>query len=793
MTAATRFERRILPALFLLSGISGLVYQVVWMRMLIRVFGITIYATSTIVAVFMGGLALGSWAAGRVVSRTQPSLRLYGKVEIGIGLSAAVATLLMGWLPEIYSSALYVGDLPRLGEANLAAVPIRLASAAALLLLPTFLMGATLPIITRWITRADGEVGGQLARYYGLNTLGAVLGVLATGFVAIATLGELGSVAVGVGLNLLVGAVAMLHPAGARRADPPAAPRAEAAGTGDPGASPRWRLYLGLAALSGMCAIGYEILWTRLLILVLGNSVYAFSSMLGTYLIGIALGSLIVSRFADKVPSPALLFGALQAGVAVLGVASIHVFRQLGLAASDGKYLYSPLTGPDDIQRIAITTIAVVLPITLLLGMIFPMLGRIVTTDYRRVGRAVGSLYAWNTVGGVLGALATGYLLIPMVGVQGAFYLATLLNLAIAVTVFAVEGGLRKPAFAAGLVAAGLVVGIGGNTDKDVFLEVIENRLVRISGQGKLLFHHEDTAATVTGYLTSDGRSLLLINGIIVSGKGMPGALMAHVPLLLHEAPERALIICFGVGTTFSAAVEHGVAVDAVELVEGVVRSFPWWEPDKVDFLTRDDVRIFINDGRNYLLLAEDKYDLVVVDAAPPIFSEGTVNLYSAEFMGLVQERLTDDGIFMLWIPTPCFEHDFWTIARNFDDTFEHIAVWSLHDIAGVLVMGSNQPLDMDPDLVVSRMRERGMAEYASWLTPELYTEGLVMTPEEFRAKAREYAPVTDGQPRTEYPLGRFVRGERFWNLPGFMPKGPVPAAVEEARARFPSSPPPAD
>ena len=770
-SAAERwFERLFLPSLFLLSGISGLVYQVVWMRMLVRVFGITVYATSTIIAVFMGGLALGSWIAGRWLTRGRPTLRTYAKIELGIAVAALLATLAMKSLPTVYAGLFGGSELSRIGGASATEVVLRLLLCAVVLLVPTMLMGTTLPLITRWITRDDGEVGERLGLFYGLNTFGAVAGTLFCGFVAIATLGELASVGLGVAINLGIAVVVWLHPASARPASDAAAP---APPPGVVAVADRGRLFLGLAAASGFCALGYEVIWTRLLVLVLGNSVYAFSTMLGTYLVGIAIGSLVIRRYADRIRSPAQLFGALQLAVASLGIASLLVFREIGSRTTDGKYLYSPLTDGGDLKLIFIYAALVVLPVTLALGMIFPLLGRIVTSDYRQVGRSVGTLYAWNTVGGVVGALTVGYVLIPFAGAQGSFYLATLVNLAIGVAVFALVGGLKKPAVAVATLAAALFVVFGGATKKDVLFHVIEGRLAAIDGMGlgDVYFHHEETAAALTGYRAPDGREMLLINGIIVSGKGLPGALMAHVPLLLHEDPENALVICFGVGTTFRAAVEHVGKVDAVELVRGVVESFPRWEPDVADFVDRDDVRIFINDGRNHLLLAKDRYDLVVVDAAPPIFSEGTVNLYSAEFIELVRARLNDDGIFLLWVPTPCFEDDFWSIARNFSDAFDHVAIWSLPDIAGVLLMGSAKDFDLSPELVERRLAERGFPRWAPWMTRELYEEGLVMTEAELRSKAAGYPPISDDRPRTEYPLGRFLRGEKFWYLPGFVPR----------------------
>lgn len=458
------------------------------------------------------------------------------------------------------------------------------------------------------------------------------------------------------------------------------------------------------------------------------------------------------------------------------------MFRGIGALTPDSSYLYSPLTSADDLGKLMWAAPAVVLPVTLLLGAIFPLLGRLLTDRWDQVGRSVGRLYAWNTVGGVVGSLGTGYLLIPTLGVQGAFYLATLGSLAVGAVALLLQGRLGVPRYAAATLLAAVLLAGMSRASGDIFLEVVERRLIHFGGgPGEVLFHTEDTAASVTGYRVPDGRLVLLVNGIIVSGKGVPGAMMVHVPLLLRDAPRKALVVCFGVGTSFRAAVDHIGRVDAVELVEDVVRSFPIWEPEVADYPGRDDTRIHIADGRNYMLLAEERYDVIIVDAAPPIFSEGTVNLYSREFIALTRDRLTEQGIFMLWVPTPCFDRDFWSIARNFSEAFDHVGLWSLPDIAGVVLMGSAQPIDMDPDAVERRILERKLSQRVPWMTRQLFEDGLVMTEAQLREKAAGYPIITDDRPRTEYPLGAFLADEQFHYLPRFVPRPSVPLVPRTA------------
>ncbi len=737
--------------------------------MLIRVFGITLYATSTIIAVFMGGLALGSWWIGRRMERSEPSLRLYAGVELAAASSALIATMVMAQLPFLFRMLAGFWELPQAGAASPAAVLVRLILTALVLVVPTALMGTTLPILVRVSTRREGEVGRRLGLLYGWNTLGAVVGVVTAGFVTIATLGETGSILLGVSVNFGIGAYVWLR---AGKKQPFETGRSAGAA---PSYSKHAQRLLLLAAASGFCALAYEVLWTRLLILLLGSSVYAFSTMLSVYLLGIGMGSLVISRFVDKIRDPLSGFGWAQVFLGLTSAASLHLYGWLGRQASDSKYLYSPLQGPADLLRFAGIGIVVILPVTILLGAIFPLLGRALVGKPEDAGSATGRLYAWNTVGGVLGSLAAGAFLLPALGAQGAFAGLSMVNFGIGIAALGFAGILKQRGKSIVIVFATLVLALGLPIRRPLFLEILSGRIINKGLKAQVLFHHDETASAVTGLRTygADGegsiRDILLLNGIIISGEGAAGAVMAHIPLLMRPDPKNMLVVCFGVGTTFMSAINRVGTVDAVELVRGVVSGFSIFEENADAYLKRPGVRVFVNDGRNHMLLSRDHYDAIIVDGSPPMYASGTVNLYSLEFLELARERLTQQGIMALWVPTPCFARDFWMIARNFSEVYPHLAAWSHPGAAGVLLMGSREVIDGSPEAFEKAVAAVEKGKIPHWLGRRLYESAWRLNDDEIRKFASQYPPVTDDRPRTEFPLDALFRKEKLWKSGGFI------------------------
>lgn len=414
--------------LFFASGVAGLIYQVVWLRMLSRIMGVTIYATSTVLAAFMGGLALGSFVLGKYVDRQPKPLRIYGVLELLIGISAILVPLALAASMPLYAWAY--------GATGEAAGVFRVIYTLLVLLVPTTMMGGTLPVLTSCLVRSEGLFGKNFSLLYGLNTIGAVVGVLLCGFVTIGLFGEWISIFIGVALNLGVAVVALQLSAKLREGEADAvvtaAPEVEeaAATTISPYGDGIRRLVLVAFALSGFTALAYEIIWTRQLIIFLRTSIYAFSGMLAVFLTGIALGSLVMNKAVDRLKSPLLVFGGLELLVGFLSLFNLYLFSPLDSNVARAVF---------GLSAAGWATLSIVLPLTLVFGMIFPTAAVCYAKSANKAGSAVGGLYSANTVGSILGALFAGFLLVPSLGSTNTVLVLAVINGLLGVTLIAME------------------------------------------------------------------------------------------------------------------------------------------------------------------------------------------------------------------------------------------------------------------------------------------------------------------------------------------------------------------
>ncbi|HST21619.1 MAG TPA: fused MFS/spermidine synthase, partial [Blastocatellia bacterium] len=467
---------------FFASGMSGLVYQVVWVRELVLVFGATTFAVSTVLTAFMGGLALGSFYFGRRSEKILRPLRLYGLLEIGIGVYGLAVPFIFAVLPSIYHP---IWQWLQLSFFTLSIV--RFLFAILVLILPTALMGATLPILSSYYARDARRIGLRVGSLYSLNTFGAVFGAAATGFLLIPTLGMHATTVTAAAINIILGFVALKL----SRAVEPVAPSSDevnavdeqnAIETATPNISPKgkrrfiawlsilivatrnWKsagkaarnsissatanrdrmrivTTLGGFALSGFIALSYEVIWSRVLALIIGSSVYAFSIMLTTFLIGLAVGASAASRLVDRIRHPVFVFALIEIGVGATSFIGAYLFNDLPyvfvqIYRMAGSSSFEVLL----LARFLIASLVMILP-TLLLGALFPLVVKIVSIgeSARASGRTVGDAYAANTLGAITGSFASGFILIPFLGLLGSLRLCSALNFVVAVMLFIVS------------------------------------------------------------------------------------------------------------------------------------------------------------------------------------------------------------------------------------------------------------------------------------------------------------------------------------------------------------------
>lgn len=749
--------------MFFATGASSLIYQIVWLRILSRTTGISIHATATVVAAFMAGLALGSYLIGRMIDKRNDELRVYGILEFLVGLTALLIPTLFSASVPIYS-AVYQGT----GESvSVTAFVMGLVSFVTLLI-PTALMGGTLPVLTSYLVKKQFLFGKHLSLLYGINTFGAVCGVLLSGFFLIGLLGESATMLLAVSINFAVGALAYgLYRS--ERTEVPAPALSQDASPGhviSPYSTGTRRMILAAFCISGFTALAYEVIWTRQLILFLLNSVYAFAAMLAVFLSGVALGSVAVNTKADRIESPLLAFGALELVVACLSVLNLHLFAPLDtyLVAARRSWL-----GP------MLSTVILVFPITFCFGMIFPIAARCYAKSVEEVGSFTGRFYAVNTVGCILGALLAGFYLVPTLGSSKTVILLGAANAAIGVILIALEAPRSaKVKYVVGFGITFLI--LFGFTVKgtDPFLGTIKKRILKyqtwiearnpgIKAPAKILRNEEGLAGTVTAFAVGPLKQLW-INGVGMTVLCTETKLMTHLPVMMTPEPRDMLVICFGMGTTVkSASIYPKLKITAVELVSQCFETFGFYHPGAEDVLKRPQVHLVANDGRNHLLLSEKRYDVITVDPPPPIWSARVVNLYTEEFFRLCRSRLNPDGTMCLWLYAD-EKSDQASVIRTFSRVFPYCSVWSGVTVRGYYLVGRLR--DMTDEELQQRITKAfedpkmvaDLEEYNKVCsTPEKLRSMLVMNNVgvDLVRSDREIALITDDYPLTEFFLWR--------------------------------------
>ncbi len=722
MTALTndtpaRGAARALPLLVAVSGAAALVYQSIWMRSFGLIFGGTTSAVAMVLAVFMGGLALGSALAARRPA-VHP-LRAYARIELGIGATALLTLPLLGALPWAYGGlvarASLTGPLEHLGIALLAAL---------VLLPPTVLLGATVPLAVEFLARAGTDARAGFGRLYLLNTLGGALGVALAPFVLVPALGVRGTLVVAAAASFFVGGVTRRWASeiGSLAPAPPAAPQATGPGTPAP---PR-ALGPALAFASGAATFGVEVLWTRSYALVIGSSVYAFNIMLLAVLLGIALGTALHARVRDRVTHPARAVGALfvAAGVSVLAgqwaIGQLPIVYLAALGALPVSFAAHQAAG-------LVLCLVTMLPVTVALGLTFPLL-----LHFARPGTgaqvAAGRLYAWNTAGAIAGALAADLVLVRHLGLQPP-YLA-FAGLLLAGGAWALASESRPLAQAAALLgtaaAAGALVPLWTPWDPVLATSGVHryglewtHRLdqpLRLASwlreQRTLLFYREGREAVVAvSTPVGSPRSFLSINGKTDAGGGVEDVVqqkfLAHVPLLLHPSARRALVVGWGSGATAASAALHPIeSLECVEIEPATWEAAPFFA--ELSGRLKDDARfrITFRDARNHLLRSPGGYDVILSEPSNAWIS-GVSNLFTREFHQTALSRLAPGGVFGQWFHYYGLEpRDVKVEIATFLSVFPHVSLWLAPPVgpetgvknlaADLLLVGSREEQRLD-------------------------------------------------------------------------------------------------
>jgi spermidine synthase len=719
--------------IFFLSGAAALMYEVVWVRSLSLVFGGTHLAVTSVLAVFMGGLALGSHRIGGFVDRMRKPLRLYGCLEIGIAVCAMAFIVLMQVYPSIYNFLAQGQD-----DRRLYLTLVRVLFAVVALIVPTTLMGGTLPVLTRFVSRDGGGIGGRLSLLYGFNTIGAVAGAAAAAFFLLPSYSVSTTIHVAIVINFLIGIVSILlegRAAESRTIAPPAIEGAEESVDSVLGSQPStilepgelfpFRLVLLGIGVSGFCALGYEVLWTRALTLAVGTSVYGFAIMLISFLVGIGLGSSaygLVDRLL-RPRSPAakdyvIGFGLVQLmiGATALFVTirirdlPIHTVSLYRLYASWGFNFFHVRLLADATAAFSYMAVP-----AFFMGVAFPLAGHVTASYDTKIGHAVGRVLAYNTIGAIFGSAVSGFALIYYLGLERSLEVLILINAGLGVLVLA---SLAKRKTAIGAVGCLLIAAIVFLVvNKDAFrvwdakffaifqnnnpfaYDTPEKRRDAIENVD-VLFYREGINSTISVIHPRGLYQGVLVNGKVVASSS-PQDLqcqltLGHLPMLLHKDPKKVLVVGLGTGVTLGATsvypeVESLILAEIEPEVLGAARIFGKYNHFVLD---NPKLKIIFNDGRNFLTTTKKKFDVITADPIHP-WTQGSGYLYTKEYFKIAAGHLEPGGIMCQWLPL--YELDteaLKSVVATFSRNFKYAMAWVTQTDAELI--GSNSPIVID-------------------------------------------------------------------------------------------------
>ncbi|MGH6760761.1 MAG: fused MFS/spermidine synthase [Phyllobacterium sp.] len=734
------------------SGIASLVFQVLWIKQLSLVVGIDVYAVTTGVSAFFAGLAAGGFIIGRLADRVRQPLLLYAALESGVAILGFLTTWLLARSAPIFVSLEYL------------ATPVAWLFVVALIGIPAFLMGGTLPVLVRFITRSHASIGMNGGRLYAANTCGAVVGALLSTFVLLPRFGIQGTglAASAVAFGAAIVAVLLSHVLGGARTGT-AQDHAET-----PPFSRDGKIAIALYSIAGAIALGYEVVWSQAIVQFMSTRAFAFSVVLATYLAGLATGAALFSRWADRIRNPWGVFGLL---ISLAGFVSLLEIFFLGewliQLQSRAEMAILALTGSGLAgmsARFFVAAASFVLLPTIILGAAFPAALRLVVGEHH-VGRGVGTVTALNTLGGIAGAVVTGFILIPQIGLIRTLAMLAICSAMIGIFAALRGSGQRQWRYPTMMVGAAVCL-IAVLTPIDKFATLLPG-----ARKGDLVFYEEGRGATVAVVRQTGGKGLfqrLYIQGVSNTGDSLPSLrymrLQALIPLIIQQHdPKSALVVGLGTGITAGAMLNMDSLDQRVvaELLPGVVRASSRFEGN---YQAHNDPRIEIrlNDGRRELLKSSQTYDLITLEPPPPS-AAGVANLYSTDFYTLAASRLAPNGMVAQWLPLPTQNgDDTRALVRSFIDVFPHASLWTteLHEM---LMIGSLEPMVLDLPTISQRFDDAGIRDtlaeigvaspaalLSTWITDR---DGLV----KFSGST---PPVTDDRPRIEY--APWVRPNEF-------------------------------
>jgi len=726
-----------------LSGVAALMYEVIWFRSLSLVFGGAHLAVATTVSVFMLGISLGNWAAGKWMHLSKNLILIYCFLEVGIAFFAGLFLLLIKVYPQIY--VVLAGIAP---DSPVYLTLIRVLFSIIAMIGPTLLMGATLPVLTSFTTTKVALLGKHLSFLYGFNTFGAVFGAALTGFVLLGTMPLSKVNILAIAINVSIGAICFFisrivqvnpEPQPEEIVQKKSNRRSRVASviTHAKNNPELYRMILLGIGVSGFCALGYEVLWTRVLILFLDGSTYSFTTVLVSFLLGISIGGVAYGLYfrifrplnGGQVGGSAFFgFGLIQVLIGVMTLLSMMMIFNLPAYSIRLFQFYNKFTNTIFYSRqfanFTLSFTVLFFP-AFLMGLAVPLSGKIYAHYKNETGKAVGSLIAYNTLGGILGAVLSGFLLIQVFGVERSLQLFVLINISLGVFFIINRNGIKKHhnlALAACTLFFLMILAIGGELfrfwDKTFLatytagkapLYADKSQIAHRLDQKEVLFYAEGVESIVSSVRDKASQMIsFTTNGRVEASTQIDDVqnqyMLGHLPMLLHRNPKTALVVGLGSGMTLGAVTAHP-SLESVVLAEiepavfGVARTFRHWNYNAVD---SPKLKVVINDGRNFLMTSKEKFDVITADPIHPSW-RGAGYLYTDEYFSMAASHLAPGGIICQWLPLYQLSPDnvrsvVATISRN----FKYVMLWLT--LVDAQVLASNSPIIIDQKDLSLRM-----------------------------------------------------------------------------------------
>lgn len=713
------FQYIFVSSLFILSGVAALIYQVVWFKHLSYFLGNTTYSQAAVLATFLGGLSIGSWWWGKKADSTKNPLKLFAWLEIAIAIYCFFYVQIFDFTEQVFVDIVINQGLS--SESTVVFI-MKLLVSSITMLIPTILMGGTLPILVRFISNSLEEVGKNLTLLYFMNSLGAVVGSILAGFYFLETFGLKSTTYIAAFIDLIVGIIclymAIFKPM-IEKITTPTEGKKELDSRFKISAK-KYRIILLIAAITGFCAMLYEVAWVRLLIPILSSSTYSFTLILTVFISGITIGSLILYFGIHRIKKPFLFLGLCQMAIVISILITMPLYEKVpfkiwqligsDMRTTDGYAIYMR-------TQIFYTFLIMIIP-TIFMGMSLPIAGKMAIEKIEDSGRSIGKVFSLNTLGTVFGSLIAGLILIPFIGIRSTIHIGLLINVILSVLVLWQKGILSR--FKKGLTISILSISFlfyFTSSDQEAWVfsimtSEISRKINRVKPpkdyeafiessrkKGKLLYYNEGVSGTIAVGQRDDQVYLY------TNGKGDANSLsdkrtqvtLGQLPMILHPNADTVFVIGFGSGTTIGHVLTHKtvkyaeVAEISPEVIEASVHfNFMNEEP-----LKDPRLNVIQDDGVSALRLSRYKYDIIISQPSNP-WSAGVGNLFTKEFFNDCKQKLSNGGYLAQWFSL--YEMDdksLKLIMRTALSEFNYISLWHIGK-SDVLMMCSNTPFNFN-------------------------------------------------------------------------------------------------